>query len=274
MLPIRATQPQQLVIDLTDEDPSPTASSSAAVTSQVRNELTAEYVHSKQWHSTVRDLPELRNHLLLKLVKTILPEFNPANALDQRVQRVTNYLRYIEKEIFTLATSRVHYCALVAEKMSAIKQELEEKKQTRLRYQNNNTSPTSEVSAAESHLMVSEKSIDFFLNWNNYFYLLKKGHIVISPVTILKNWHWTFSPNRRHQLILKFVASVFKAADLPTTNQDHARKIAAYAASIEVKVYQSTESPADYYRTVVEVFIKTALSKVVERRLMRLEVSA
>jgi hypothetical protein len=83
-----------------------------------------------------------RNHLLLKLVKTILPEFDPANAIDQRVQRVTTYLRYIEKEIFVLAASRVHYCELVAEKMSAIKQELEEKKQTRLRYQNNNTTPT------------------------------------------------------------------------------------------------------------------------------------
>jgi hypothetical protein len=119
--------------------------------------------------------------------------------------------------------------------------------------------------------MVSEKSIEFFFeNWNNYFYRLKKGHIMVSPVTILKNWHWTFSPNRRHQLILKFVASVFKAADLPTSNQDHARKIAAYAALIEVRVYQSTESPADYYRTVVEVF-KTALNKVVERRRMRLE---
>ena len=93
---------------------------------------------------------------------------------------------------------------------------------------------------------------------------------MVSPVSILKNWHWSFSPNQRRNVILKFVALAFKASDLLTTNQERVRQIAAYAALIEVKVYESTESPSDYYRIVVEKF-NIALKKIIERKRERLE---
>ena len=93
---------------------------------------------------------------------------------------------------------------------------------------------------------------------------------MLSRLSILKNWHWSFSPNQRRHVILIFVASVLKASDLPATNQERACQIAAYAASIEVKVYESTEPPTDYYRIVVEEF-KIVLKKIIERKRGRLE---
>ena len=82
---------------------------------------------------------------------------------------------------------------------------------------------------------------------------------------VLKPWHWSVEPTLRRHLILKFVALVFKEANLSTSNIDHVKKIAAYAASIEVKVFQSTESQNDYNREITKEY-SVALAKLKMRK--------
>ena len=90
---------------------------------------------------------------------------------------------------------------------------------------------------------------------------------------VLKPWHWSVAPNLRRHLILKFIALVFKEAELPTSNIEHVRKIAAYAASIEVKVFQSTESQNDYNREITKEY-SVALAKLKMRKQLRMQQEA
>lgn len=87
---------------------------------------------------------------------------------------------------------------------------------------------------------------------------------------VLKPWHWSVEPTLRRHLILKFVALVFKEANLSTSNIDHVKKIAAYAASIEVKVFQSTESQNDYNREITKEY-SVALAKLKMRKQLRMQ---
>ena len=157
MLPIRQQQQRQ-VIDLTNDDPpSPVASTSAPVIQpQLRKEFTTECVErSKQWHLTVSS--EMRNQLLLKLIKSILTDFDPRTEveMDQRMQKVVCYMRKIEKEMYTVATSREHYYEMVAKKIIAIQKELEEKRQNRLQSQSNSTSSAVETSNQQQQQVTS-----------------------------------------------------------------------------------------------------------------------
>ena len=127
LVPLRVTQQHQ-VIDLTDDTPAVPSSSS---TSEAHwNDFKAEPVQaSKQWHLTVSS--QLRDHLLLKLFKTVLPTIDTQlspNSQDPRMQKLTSYLRQIEKDLFVMAHSRNNYYQMLAEKIFVIQKELEVKR--------------------------------------------------------------------------------------------------------------------------------------------------
>uniref|UniRef100_A0A183BZA0 histone acetyltransferase n=1 Tax=Globodera pallida TaxID=36090 RepID=A0A183BZA0_GLOPA len=83
----------------------------------------------RDWHASIT--PDLRNHLVGKLVKAIFPYPDAAAVRDHRIRDLLFYARKVEKDMFEAANDKEAYYHMVADKIYMLQKELQEKKNQR-----------------------------------------------------------------------------------------------------------------------------------------------
>jgi hypothetical protein len=82
---------------------------------------------TKEWQRRVT--PEMRNHLVQKIITALIPITDTGAMRDKRIINLANYARRVENETFEVANNQEEYFHKLAEKIYKIQKELEDRRE-------------------------------------------------------------------------------------------------------------------------------------------------
>lgn len=81
------------------------------------------------WHNSVS--PDIRNHLVRKLVQALMPSPDPLLMFDQRMQNLVAFAKQVEEGMYGLANSRLEYYNMMGKQIYKIQKDMESKRHQR-----------------------------------------------------------------------------------------------------------------------------------------------
>ncbi|GIY68021.1 CREB-binding protein [Caerostris darwini] len=93
----------------------------------IQNLMTDKFLPVKDWQLSIST--DLRRHLVLKIVQTILPGVDINTLKDPRIGKLVSYAEKVERGMFKNANSKEEYYHFLAEKIYTIEKELENQRQ-------------------------------------------------------------------------------------------------------------------------------------------------
>ena len=102
----------------------PSSSSSPTTTNP---NLMNERSTTKDWQKRVT--PEMRQHLVQKIIAALIPITDTGAIRDKRIISLSNYARHVENDTFEIANNQEEYFHKLAEKIYKIQKELEERRE-------------------------------------------------------------------------------------------------------------------------------------------------
>lgn len=196
----------------------------------------------KEWqHHLSADHREL---LTYKIVNSIFSMNDLEVMRDKRLLNIVAYAQRVEHYIYEKANSRSQYYNLLADKIHRLQSGLKEKRQHRLKLQQEQQLQTQMANKPKDDSIMPKD---------------EQCHAIDVPCKT-KDWHNSMTKKLRNHFVYTLVQALLpipQSTSNPISMSDTRMKdFISYARTVECDFYTMAESKSEYYRLVTEVMVK------------------